>query len=154
MTLREPHTHTYVRLDGEAVDVTDQSPYGWAESGLVSTTRDLHRFLHALVTGRLLEERQQRLLFRIPDVPYRGDACGPTKRACYSGGLQRTVLTGGLVVWGKSGSIPGTRSGAFTTRDGRRALTYAIHPLGNRDDSGGALLQDVVTAAFGRTSKE
>ncbi|MDF1603825.1 serine hydrolase domain-containing protein [Nocardioides sp. YIM 152315] len=147
-TLPKPHVHTYLRVDDEPVDVTEQSPYGWAESGLVSTTRDLDRFLHALIRGRLLERRQQRLLFRVPDVPYVGDEC-PHHRACYSAGLQRTELPGGLVVWGKSGSVPGTSSGTFTTRDGRRSLTYAIHPLGNRDGSEGEVLQRLVTAAFG-----
>ena len=144
----KPHVHTYLRVDDVPVDVTEQSPYGWAESGVVSTTWDLDRFLHALVGGRLLERRQQRVLFRVPDVRYVGDEC-PAHRACYSAGLQRTELPGGLAVWGKSGSVPGTSSGTFTTRDGQRSLTYAIHPLGNRDGSEGEVLQRFVTAAFG-----
>ena len=146
-----PHAHGYVRVDGVPVDVTAQSSYGWAESGIVSTTADLQHFLRTLIGGRLLAGREQRELFRVPDVPFLGDDCGrgPAPRACYSTGLTRTDLPGGVVVWGKSGSVTGTSSGVFTTRDRGRVLAYAIHPLGNRDGSEGALLQRLVTGAFG-----
>jgi len=151
VTLGQPHVRSYLRVRDVPVDVTEQSPYGWAESGLVSSTPDLQRFLLALLGGRLLDPREQRVLLRVPAVPYVGDDCGPAPdpRACYSSGLMRTELSTGVVVWGKSGSVPGTASGVFATSDGRRLLAYALHPLGNRDGSEGPLLQRVVTAAFG-----
>jgi len=36
------------------VDVTDIEPFGWGGSGMVSTARDLARFLQALLGGELL----------------------------------------------------------------------------------------------------
>jgi D-alanyl-D-alanine carboxypeptidase len=148
-TIPGAHAHSYLRVQDAPVDITLQSPYGWAESGIISTTADQQRFLRALLEGRILKRAEQRHLFGVPDLPYAGDDCGPSARACYSSGLTRTVLPGGVVVWGKSGSLPGTSSGAFGTRDGSPLLTYALHPLGNRDGSEGPVLQGIVTAAFG-----
>lgn len=53
--LPEPHAHAYYRHDGATVDVTRQNP-SWISAGgdLISTTRDLHTFLCALLGGRLL----------------------------------------------------------------------------------------------------
>ena len=146
------HVHGYVTVDGVPVDVTAQSPYGWAESGVVSTTSDLTRFLSALLRGGLVPRPQHAELFRVPDVPYLGDdncSRGPDAgRACFSAGLTRTELPGGTVVWGKSGSVPGTTTAAFATRDLARTLVYAVYPTGNRDGSEGPRLQRIVEAAF------
>ena len=54
--LRGRHAHGYVRVDGRLVDVTAQSAYAWAEGGMVSTTRDLSRFLGALMAGRVVPQ--------------------------------------------------------------------------------------------------
>ena len=54
--LRGPHTHGYVRVGDRLVDVTAQSAYAWAEGGMVSTTRDLGRFLGALMAGRVVPQ--------------------------------------------------------------------------------------------------
>lgn len=69
-------------------------------------------------------------------------------RACFSTGVTRTELPGGIVVWGKSGAVPGTTTGVFGTRDRTRILTYELHPTGNRDGSEGPRLQRIVEAAF------
>ena len=150
--VRGPHAHTYVRVDGVPVDVTARSPYGWAESGMISTTADLTRFLRAAFRGPLLSSEARSHLFTVPDVPYVGDnscARGPgAGQACLSMGLTRTELPGGLVLWGKSGGFQGNAVAAFATRDLSRVLTYALHPTGNRDGSEGERIQRIVTAAF------
>ena len=150
--IRGPHARTYVRVDGVPVDVTARSPYGWAESGLISTTADLTRFLRAAFRGPLLSPDARAHLFTVPDVPYVGDnscARGPDAgRACLSMGLNRTELPGGVVLWGKSGGFQGNAVAAFATRDLSRVLTYALHPTGNRDGSEGERIQRIVTAAF------
>jgi len=150
--IRGPHAHTYVRVDGVPVDVTARSPYGWAESGMISTTADLTRLLRAAFRGPLLSPEMRSRLFTVPDVPYAGDngcAQGPGGGgACYSMGLTRTKLPGGPVLWGKSGGFQGNAVAAFATRDLRRVLTYALHPTGNRDGSEGERIQRIVTAAF------
>ena len=130
-------SHGYVTVDGVPVDVTAQSPYGWAESGIVSTTSDLTRFLpppsrRDSCPGAAPE------LFRCPTCPTSATTTAPAagrRRACFSAGLTRTELPGGTVVWGKSGSVPGTTTAAFATRDLARTLVYAVHPTGNRDGS-------------------
>jgi Beta-lactamase class C and other penicillin binding proteins len=40
----------------DPVDVTDIEPFGWGGSGMVSTARDLARFLQALLGGELLPQ--------------------------------------------------------------------------------------------------
>ena len=64
--LRGRHARGYLRIGTRYVDVTEQSPYAWAEGGMVSSTRDLDRFLRALFRGRLLPDPQQQALFSIP----------------------------------------------------------------------------------------
>ncbi len=104
-------------------DVSVQSPYAWAEGGMISNAPDLSRFFTALYRGRLLPPAQQKTLFTLP-TGVTGD-----KQFSY-GGLQRTVLPGGTTVWGKSGSYPGYTSGVFATRDLRRVLVYSLNPTG------------------------
>jgi D-alanyl-D-alanine carboxypeptidase len=150
--LRGRHAHGYVDVDGTLVDITEQSPYSWAEGGMVSTSADLTRFVGALFRGRLLPPTQQRALFRVPDVKYGGGgqcSVGPEAgRACFSAGLQRTAFPNGVTVWGKSGGVPGYTTAAFATRDLRRVLVYSLTPTGNRDGSEGSYVQNLAGATF------
>lgn len=128
-----PHARVYVNGD----EVTEQSPYPWAEGGVISTAADLDRFLLALLRGRLLPPAQQELLFHVPDVP--GAAtntryCFGTE-ACYSaGGLMRYRLASGEYAWGKTGSRPGWDNGFFATRDLRHRVVYSLNPTGRGSD--------------------
>jgi D-alanyl-D-alanine carboxypeptidase len=119
--LHGKHTHGYLRVDGRLVDVTAQSAYAWAEGGLVSTTHDLGRFLRRLLAGRVVPQPWLDRMLRVPDVPYAGG--GPAR---FSLGLERTVLPGGLVVYGKSGSVPGFRTLAVSTTDLARTLVLSL----------------------------
>ena len=120
-----PYTRGAIVQPGsdELTDVSVQSPYAWAEGGMISNARDLSRFLTALYQGRLLPPAQRTTLFTLP-----GEVTG-TRQFSY-GGLERTVLPSGTVVWGKSGSYPGYTSGVFATRDLRRVLVYSLNPTG------------------------
>ncbi|PBC78014.1 D-alanyl-D-alanine carboxypeptidase [Streptomyces sp. TLI_235] len=115
------------------VDVTEQSPWPWAEGGLISSAPDLDRFITALFRGRLLPPAQQEALFAVPDVPtHHSSHCetGPAAgRACMSMGLERTTV-GGVEIWGKTGSRPGWTSGVFATRDLSRTVVYSLNPTG------------------------
>ncbi|MEU3891881.1 serine hydrolase [Streptomyces sp. NPDC029041] len=131
-TIPSPHAEVYV--DGQ--DVTEQSPYPWAEGGMISTAADLDRFLTALFRGRLLPPAQQKLVFEVPKVQ---SAAGNTncggQRACYSvGGLLRHQLPDGEYVWGKTGSRPGWDNGIFATRDLRHRVVYSLNPTGTGND--------------------
>ncbi|MGA4864634.1 serine hydrolase domain-containing protein [Streptomyces lavendulocolor] len=137
-----PYTRAAIALPGseELTDVSRADPYPWAEGGMISNAPDLSRFLTALLGGRLLEPAQQDLLFDMPDgVP----------GAAYSlGGVMRTELPGGVVVWGKSGSYSGYNSGVFATRDLRRVLVYSINPTGRDETKERERIMRIAGAAF------
>ncbi|MFR9790019.1 serine hydrolase domain-containing protein [Streptomyces sp. MB22_4] len=129
-----PSPHAEVYVDGQ--DVTEQSPYPWAEGGMISTAADLDRFLTALFRGRLLPPAQQRLVFAIPHVKSAADNTNCVgERACYSvGGLLRHQLPDGAYAWGKTGSRPGWDNGFFATRDLRHRVVYSLNPTGAGND--------------------
>ncbi|MFD5366994.1 serine hydrolase domain-containing protein [Streptomyces sp. NPDC127103] len=125
-----PSPHATVYVAGH--DVTEQSPYPWAEGGMISTAADLDRFFTALFRGRLLPPAQQKLVFDVPPVKSAADNknCfgGP---ACYSvGGLMGYRLENQEVVWGKTGSRPGWDNGFFATRDLRHRVAYSLNSTG------------------------
>jgi D-alanyl-D-alanine carboxypeptidase len=148
-----PHADGYVTVAGALVDVTEQSPYPWAEGGMISTAADLTRMLTALFRGRLLRPGQLALMFTVPDVPYVGGGgnCalgGGPARACFSMGLTRTVLPNGVTVWGKSGARPGYSNAAFATRDTSRVLVYSLTATGNKNDSDSTYVRHLIAATF------
>ncbi|WSQ10172.1 beta-lactamase family protein [Streptomyces sp. NBC_01231] len=131
-TIPSPHAEVY--LDGQ--DVTEQSPYPWAEGGMISTAADLDRFLTALFRGRLLPPAQQKLVFEVPNVRSAADNTNCVgQAACYSvGGLMRHQLPNGEYAWGKTGSRPGWDNGVFATRDLRHRVVYSLNPTGTGSD--------------------
>ncbi|GAA0698898.1 serine hydrolase domain-containing protein [Kitasatospora atroaurantiaca] len=132
------------------VDVTEQSPWPWAEGGLISSAPDLDRFITALFRGRLLPPAQQEKLFTVPDVPnHQSSHCntGPTAgRACMSMGLE-SVQINGVTVWGKTGSRPGWTNGVFATRDLSRRVVYSLNPTG-LDGAESAYILRIANAVF------
>jgi D-alanyl-D-alanine carboxypeptidase len=148
--LRHPASHPYLTVtdpDGGShpVDVTEQSPWPWAEGGMISSAPDLGRFMTALFRGRLLPPAQQEKLFTVPDVPaYHSSHCS-TGRACMSMGLERVELQG-VVAWGKTGSRPGYTSGVFATRDLSRTVVYSVNPTGLNGAEFPYVLRTVSTA--------
>ncbi|MFF5858238.1 serine hydrolase domain-containing protein [Streptomyces sp. NPDC012751] len=132
LTIPSPHAEVYV--GGQ--DVTEQSPYPWAEGGMISTAPDLDRFTTALFRGRLLPPAEQKLVFEVPAAtngPDNKNCAGTT--ACYSiGGLMRYQLPDGEEAWGRTGSRPGWDNGFFATRDLRHRLVYSLNPTGAGDD--------------------
>ncbi|MFE5587722.1 serine hydrolase domain-containing protein [Kitasatospora sp. NPDC056531] len=131
--LPHPAAHGYLSLGGSGtVDVTEQSPWPWAEGGMISSAPDLDRFITALFQGGLLPASVQENLFTVPDVPnFHNNDCGkgPSSRACMSMGLLR-IEQDGQVAWGKTGSRPGYTSGVFATRDLSRKVVYSVNPTG------------------------
>ncbi|MFD8594376.1 serine hydrolase domain-containing protein [Kitasatospora sp. NPDC059646] len=134
--LANPAAHAYLTVPdadgtGRPVDVTEQSPWPWAEGGLISSAPDLDRFVTALFRGRLLPAAQQELLFTVPDVQnVDNPQCRPGQQhACMSMGLVSTELNG-VTLWGKTGSRPGWTSGVFATRDLQRRMVYSFNPTG------------------------
>ncbi|MGR6974902.1 serine hydrolase domain-containing protein [Streptomyces cynarae] len=155
--LPSPHSHGYLTVkssDGTThpVDVTEQSPWPWAEGGMISTPADLDRFMTALFRGRLLPPAQQAKLFTVPDVPsFHSSQCrteADAGRACMTMGLMRVKASNGVVVWGKTGSRPGYTSGAFATRDLSRKIVYSVNPT-NLNGTEMRYIQQIAAASFG-----
>ncbi|RAG87638.1 peptidase [Streptacidiphilus pinicola] len=141
-----PKLHGYlaVETDGSTrlVDVTRQSPYPWAEGGMISSARDLGTVMQDLLAGRLLPSAELNDMFTVPDVPYLGlNQCqlGNPGRACFGMGLMSTTIDG-VTVWGKTGSRPGYTDGVFATRDGGRVLVYAFTPTSESANTGPFIL--------------
>ncbi|QKW20422.1 beta-lactamase family protein [Kitasatospora sp. NA04385] len=154
--LPDPTAHAVLavpRPDGGTglADVTRQSPWPWAEGGMLSSAPDLERFLSALLRGELLPPAQQAELFAVPDVPnFHNQNCdiGPTTgRACFSTGLMRFTPAPGIELWGKTGSRPGWTSAMFATRDASRDLVCSFTPTSRQGASFPAQYR-VAAAAF------
>jgi D-alanyl-D-alanine carboxypeptidase len=150
------HAHGYVAVtkDGTTTlhDVSRQSPYPWAEGGLISDSADLRTLITAIFQGRLVPAADLNEMFTVPDVRYVGkDNCniGPDAgRACFSAGLMKSTLPNGLSGWGKTGARPGYTTGVFATRDLSRVLVYSLNATGNKDGSEGPYVQRIVAATF------
>jgi D-alanyl-D-alanine carboxypeptidase len=141
--LPDPAARGYLDVDGELVDVTvmNQSIPG-AAGAIISTARDLDRFITGLFRGRLLGGAMMARLFTVPDVPM-FDGSGP---AYYSQGLMRLTVNG-VTVWGKTGSRHGYASGVFATRDLARKLVYSVNPTVKSQDGQPLIVQRIAAAA-------
>ncbi len=151
-----PHAHGYVAIteDGATTlhDVSEQSPWPWAEGGIISSAADLTRLINAILQGRVVPAGELDEMFTVPKVRYLGTnncVIGPDAgQACFSAGLMRTTLPNGVTVWGKTGSRPGYTSGMFATRDRRRVLVYSLNPTGDKDGSEMPYVMKIAAAAF------
>ena len=119
----EPHAHAYYRYeDGgqeRTVDVTRHNP-SWISSGgdMISTTRDLHAFISALMSGELLpaELLAEMCTPRPTPVPNMGYGLGVFVQDTGRGG---TVVT-------HNGGAAGHAAMMFSTPDGSKTLTAAL----------------------------
>ncbi|MEV0230543.1 serine hydrolase domain-containing protein [Nonomuraea sp. NPDC050786] len=116
----EPYAHAYYRYeqDGrqETVDVTRQNP-SWISSGgdMISTTRDLHTFISALVGGRLLP------------AGLLAEMCTPEPKAGYGLGVFVQKTDGGGTVITHNGGMAGHAALMYSTPDGSRTMTAALN---------------------------
>ncbi|MFD8234815.1 serine hydrolase domain-containing protein [Streptomyces sp. NPDC059696] len=119
-----PHAHAYYRYeDGgqeRTVDVTRHNP-SWISSGgdMISTTRDLHTFISALMSGRLLpaDLLAEMCTPRPTPLPNMGYGLGVFVQDTGGG---RTVVT-------HNGGIAGHAAMMFSTPDGSKTLTAALN---------------------------
>lgn len=127
--LRDPHARHYSGQDEtgqETVrhDVTDADlSWAWAAGGMVSTTADLHRFLAALLGGRLLPPAQQEEMFTT--VPTEGAGWVPGAR--YGLGVYSQRFPSGVTLWGGGGYIQGSMTYAMGDRQGGHTLVANVN---------------------------
>jgi D-alanyl-D-alanine carboxypeptidase len=128
-TFRGPHARHYSKHDEagrptEIQDVTDADlSWAGAAGGMVSTTSDLHRFLGALLRGRLLPPAQQEELFTTVST----DGSGWVPDTRYGLGVYSQRLPGGATLWGGGGYIQGSMSYAMGDREGTRLLVSNLN---------------------------
>ncbi len=120
--IRGPHPHGYVPIEQDGrtrlVDYTEMNPSVMGAGGeITSTTRDLNRFIAALLGGRLLPGH---LLdeMKTPGV-------GGRK---YGLGLAWQDTSCGVRVYGNDGDALAYQSWSFSTQDRRRQVTVALTP--------------------------
>ncbi|WP_055574425.1 serine hydrolase domain-containing protein [Streptomyces prasinopilosus] len=119
-SLPRPSSRAYSKpastATGPAYDVTLLNPSRAFSAGeMISDSRDLNRFYRALLTGRLLPPEQ---LDEMTTTVPTGTGTD------YGLGLMKVPLGCGTNVWGHSGGISGSSTGAGTTQDGRHSLAF------------------------------
>ncbi|MCX5430018.1 beta-lactamase family protein [Streptomyces sp. NBC_00257] len=122
--IAEPHAHAYYRYEdaGEerTVDVTSLNP-SWISSGgdMISTSRDLHTFISALVSGRLLPAELLAEMCTPHPTPIPGMGYG-------LGVFVQDTGRGGTVIT-HNGGAAGHAALMYSTPDGSRTLTGTLN---------------------------
>ena len=127
------HPRGYVKPgaepEAEPLDVTELDPsMAFGSGDLISSAKDVNRFLGALVTGRLLRPAQlKEMMTTRPTGVSPGDA--------YGLGLRRSSLDGCTgEFWGHGGDMLGFSTRSGVTADGRRRVTVmtTLNPGGTQ----------------------
>ncbi|MBB5128704.1 serine hydrolase domain-containing protein [Streptomyces griseoloalbus] len=127
-TISGSYARGYLRQDDTSlplVDSTEQT-VSWAQSAgaVISNAADLNRFFSALLSGRLLPERQLQDMTTM--VPVTADG-----KQSYGLGLRGRQLSCGTTVYGHTGTVQGYYTYAFTTGDGTRSMTSLANTSNN-----------------------
>lgn len=128
-TIPGPHPRGYARpgADAELMDVTAINPSVAGASGeMISSARDLNRFLDALVGGELLRPAQLEEMMTTR-------ATGGSDGRAYGLGLESRPLPCGGAYWGHGGDIFGYRTMGGATARGRQATVMVNVDPGGTD---------------------
>ncbi len=109
------------------VDVTDiDLPFNWAGGGVVSTARDVARFLQALLKGELLPARlrSEMLTTVVSDWP---ESDGYGLGICRMTTLMRKSASSCGPAWGHLGFSPGYTAIALASEDGDRQVVIMLN---------------------------
>ncbi|GAB2649294.1 serine hydrolase domain-containing protein [Nocardia goodfellowii] len=122
----EPHAHAYYRYEDAAgaqqiADVTNQNP-SWISGGgdMISTTADLHTFITALVTGKLVPSALLEQMFT------------PHSKIPYGLGVFVQESASGTVIT-HNGGHGGHGALMYATADGRKTLTATLNYIDDAD---------------------
>ncbi|EKX63887.1 serine hydrolase [Streptomyces ipomoeae] len=124
-TIPGKYSRGYMTADssGRKIDSTQQT-VSWAQSAgaLVSSAKDVNKFLTALVKGQLTSAAQLKEMRRWTPV---------NSTQAYGLGLRRRDLSCGISVYGHTGTVQGYYTWAFTSKDGKRSLTSFANTSNN-----------------------
>ena len=128
------------------VDVTDIQPFGWGGGGMVSTARDVARFLQALLGGELLSpDLRAEMLTTVVSDWEESDG--------YGLGIEEVSSLMGLAdspcgsAWGHLGFSIGYTTIALSSESGDRQVVICANTLVMSDETGTALAR-LVWAGF------
>lgn len=116
----EPRLHAYYRNEDGTTDVTRHNP-SWNSSGgdMISTTQDLHTFITALMSGKLLP------------APLLDEMCTPHPTGIpnmdYGLGVFIVTTDHGSTVICHNGATVGNAALMYSTPDGTKTLTAALN---------------------------
>ncbi|MGY0386155.1 serine hydrolase domain-containing protein [Nocardioides sp. WG-D5] len=150
-----PHAHAYYRYEDagqeKTVDVTRQNP-SWVSAGgdMISTTRDLQRFISALMNGKLVPgPLLDQMRTPYPGVGY---GLGLFMQDSSTPPVPFPPPSCGVAVVHHNGSVQGYGTLMYSTPDGSKTLTASLNYV---DDAAGsvsgpflAALPKLVNAAF------
>src|SRR5262249_19022338 len=97
--------------------------WAWSAGGIVSTPRDLNRFMRAYVAGRLFGARERSEQRRVV-AGGSSEPAGPGINAAGLGLFRYRTTCG--TVWGHTGNTLGYTQFAAASPDGRRSATLAV----------------------------
>lgn len=139
-TLPRPHARAYQRftVDGDLTDVTLLADAD-ASGGLISTTRDLNRFIRALFGGRLLEPTQLAEMQRTVPVDESAEWLWPGAR--YGLGVFRRPLPCGGTYWTPSGDQVGWSTRTGVVDGGRESVVVSMSTQARSQDSPDSVLR-------------
>ncbi|HET6832152.1 MAG TPA: serine hydrolase domain-containing protein [Solirubrobacterales bacterium] len=126
IALPRPYIHGYVMTPGQPpLDLTDfLSPSGaWASGAIVSTPRELGRFIRADLGRRFFGAMQQRE--QLTFVPGRSSPPGPGVNSAGLAIFRYKSRCG--TVYGHTGDFPGYVQWAASTANGRRSVTTSLN---------------------------
>jgi D-alanyl-D-alanine carboxypeptidase len=113
--LRDTSLDESPRIPGLAPSAPQNTSWAGASGALVSTARDLARFYHALLSGRVLKSAQ--LAAMKTTDPVAGD---------YGLGLFTVPASCGPA-WGHNGAVPGFVAHAYASPDGARQVVVLVN---------------------------
>ncbi|MFG7945066.1 serine hydrolase domain-containing protein [Streptomyces cacaoi] len=133
--LRGPHARVLLPgPDGGTLDVTEHTLQHTADSAVVSTTRDLNAFYRALMSGKLLPERQLAEMKRTVERTDDPDDVAAWPEGGYGLGVRETPLSCGGSYWHHEGDGFGTYTRTGVTPDGRRSVAVSVTSDGQAPD--------------------
>jgi D-alanyl-D-alanine carboxypeptidase len=125
--IRSAHSRHYTRFmvpdaDAPIHDITslDMSMF-WAAGGMVSTPGDLNDFFAALLAGQLITVAEQREMFTTVETK---NWIAHTR---YGLGLSSIALPGGATLWGMVGTMFGSQTATYGSRNGQHLMTININ---------------------------
>jgi D-alanyl-D-alanine carboxypeptidase len=124
-SLASPYLHGYQVAPGkppEDVSGAISAAYTWASGGVLSTPRDLNRFVRAYTGAVLFSRSTQAAQFKF--VSGRSDPTGPGVNSAGLGIFRYRTRCG--AVYGHTGNLPGYTQFAAATRDGSRSVTMSV----------------------------